>query len=104
MYDVPMSTELALPDDLKADISLATRILLDEGCKEIYIFGSVAKGTFTGDSDIDIATIGLSKSRFFKAYGRLLSKLHRGVDLVALDYDMEFGQYLKETGFLTRIA
>jgi hypothetical protein len=39
----PMNTELALPDDLKADISLATRILPDEGCKEIYILGQSRK-------------------------------------------------------------
>ena len=99
-----MTIELTPPDDIKADISLATKILLDEGCKEIYIFGSVAKGTFTGDSDIDIATIGLPKSKFFKAYGRLLSKIHRGVDLVALDYDLEFGRNLREMGILTRVA
>ena len=99
-----MTTDLALPDDLIADIFMVTRILLDEGCKEIFIFGSIAKGTIAGDSDIDIATIGHSESRFFKVYGRHLTTLHRGVDLVALDYDMEFGRNLRETGMLIRVA
>jgi hypothetical protein len=32
-----MSIDLTLPDDLKRDISLAAEILLNEGCKEVYI-------------------------------------------------------------------
>jgi len=99
-----MSIDLTLPDDLKRDISLAAEMLLGEGCKEVYIFGSVARGIFTAESDIDIATIGLPKSKFFSAYGLLLSKLHRQVDLVGLDYDQDFGRRLREEGSLTRVA
>jgi predicted nucleotidyltransferase len=95
---------MAFPKELEADISLATKILLAEGCKEIYLFGSIAKGSFSKTSDIDIATIGLSKEKFFRAYGTLLSKLRRHIDLVGLDYDTDFGRQLKETGALTRVA
>jgi len=90
--------------EFQRDIALATEILLAEGCKEIYLFGSVARGSTTSTSDIDIATVGLPKEKFFKAYGTLLSKLHRHVDLVGLDFDTDFGQQLKETGVLTRVA
>ena len=93
-----------MPENLKKDIAVAADILLKQGCKEIYLFGSVARGTFTTDSDIDIATIGLPKQKFFSAYGQLLKKLHRHVDLVGLDYDKDFGQILKEKGSLTRVA
>ncbi|MCX7038161.1 MAG: nucleotidyltransferase domain-containing protein [Spirochaetes bacterium] len=99
-----MSIDPTLPDDLKRDISLAAEILLREGCKEVYVFGSVARGTYTPESDIDIATIGLPKSKFFSAYGLLLSKLHRQVDLAGLDYDQDFGRSLRAEGSLTRVA
>lgn len=99
-----MRIELTLPDDLKSDISLAAEILLGEGCKEVYIFGSVARGTFTPESDLDIATIGLPKKNFFSAYGLLLSRLHRRIDLVGLDYDQDFGLSLRAEGSLTRVA
>jgi predicted nucleotidyltransferase len=99
-----MSIDPTLPDDLKRDISLAAEILLREGCKEVYVFGSVARGTYTPESDIDIATIGLPKSKFFSAYGLLLSRLHRQVDLVGLDYDQDFGRSLRAEGSLTRVA
>jgi len=99
-----MKIDSTLPEDLKEDISLATNILLREGCKEIYVFGSVARGTLTPESDIDIATVGLPKSRFFAVYGQLLAELHRQIDLVGLDYDQDFGRRLKERGLLTRVA
>lgn len=56
------------------------------------------------DSDIDIATVGLPKDQFFATYGQMLSEVHRHVDLVALDYDQDFGSRLKEEGLLTRVA
>lgn len=99
-----MRIDLALPEDLKQDIALATEILLGEGCTEIYLFGSIARGTFTSESDIDIATFGLPKRKFFSVYGQLLAKLHRHVDLVGLDYDQDFGRRLKEKELLTRVA
>jgi predicted nucleotidyltransferase len=95
---------MTVPRELEKDVSTATRILLAEGCKEIYLFGSIAKGSTTEASDIDIATVGLPKDRFFRVYGTLLSSLHRHIDLVALDYDTDFGRQLKATGTLTRVA
>jgi predicted nucleotidyltransferase len=99
-----MTVEMNLPDDLKNAISVAAEILLHEGCKEVYLFGSVAKGTFGKDSDIDLATVGLPKEKFFSSYGRILSQVRAKVDLVALDYDQDFGNRLKAAGTLTRVA
>jgi predicted nucleotidyltransferase len=104
LYNSEMINDLPFPDDLKKDISAASEILLREGCTEIYIFGSIAQGSFTNESDIDIAAVGLPKNRFFVAYGLLLSQIHRPVDLVALDYDSDFGRILIERGLLRRVA
>jgi predicted nucleotidyltransferase len=99
-----MLSEMNLPEDVKRDISVATEILMQDGCKEVYLFGSLARGSFAADSDIDLATVGLPKERFFAAYGRILSNVRRRVDLVGLDYDHDFGNRLREVGTLSRVA
>lgn len=95
---------MRLPADITRDISVAAEILLQDGCREVYLFGSLARGSFGPDSDIDLATVGLPKDRFFAAYGRILSKVRRRVDLVGLDYDQDFGAKLKQVGTLSRVA
>jgi uncharacterized protein len=99
-----MLSDLALPEELKRDISLASEILIENGCKEVYVFGSIANGSYSADSDIDLAAVGLPKSRFFSAYGRIISRVHRHVDLVGLDYNTDFGDMLKQSGNLSRVA
>ena len=92
------------PEEIRNDIDMAKEILLREGCKEIYIFGSIVDGNYTEISDIDIATIGLSKSKYFKVYGELLERLSRPIDLVGLDYENDFSRVIKETGKFERVA
>ncbi len=99
-----MLADLHLPEDLRQDISIATKILIEDGCKEVYLFGSIAQGSYSSQSDIDLAAVGLPKDRFFSAYGRILSSVRRHVDLVGLDYDMDFGNQLKKVGTLSRVA
>jgi len=99
-----MTVDMSLPADLRDAISAAAEILLHDGCKEVYLFGSVANGTFNKDSDVDLATVGLPKEKFFSSYGRILSQVRARVDLVALDYNQDFGNRLKATGTLTRVA
>lgn len=93
-----------LPEEIRNDINMAKNILLREGCKEIYIFGSIVDGSYTEISDIDIATVGLSKSKYFKVYGELLEKLNKPIDLIGLDFENDFSRTLKETGKLERVA
>ncbi len=99
-----MLSDLALPDELKRDVSLAADILKENGCTEVYLLGSVANGSYTASSDIDLAAVGLPKSRFFAVYGRIISSVHRHVDLVGLDYNTDFGDMLKQAGNLSRVA
>jgi len=99
-----MDFEKNLPDDIREDIKKANLILLREGCREVYIFGSIAEGNYNENSDIDIAIIGLEKKKFFKVYGELMEVLQRSVDLVGLDYGFDFSNRIKKTGKLTRVA
>ncbi|WP_319562698.1 nucleotidyltransferase domain-containing protein [Marispirochaeta sp.] len=98
-----MSLE-ALPKEILDDIELAKSIILEAGAKEIYIFGSIANGQFSDESDLDIGIIGLEKKRFFQVYGELISRLKRPVDIIGLDYNTEFSHQVKNEGIFIRVA
>lgn len=64
----------------------AARLLKEEfGAERVWLFGSLARGTFGSRSDIDLAVEGISERDLFRAVGRLLA-LSPGipVDLVDL--------------------
>ena len=95
---------VALAPEIRTDIEKATAILKEAGCREIYIFGSLVEGPFTKESDIDFAVIGLPKEDFFATYGQLLEQLSRSVDLIALDHGNDFGERIRQTRKLERVA
>ncbi|MGE5342395.1 MAG: nucleotidyltransferase family protein [Candidatus Omnitrophota bacterium] len=93
-----------LPEEYRQDIQTAVDILKGEGCNEIYLFGSLAKGNFSDRSDVDLAVTGMEKSRFFKIFGKLLTALDHPVDLVNLEKEDRFSAILKRKGNLIRVA
>jgi predicted nucleotidyltransferase len=88
----------------KQDIDRAVRILKEEGCTEIYLFGSVATGETHAESDIDLAVRGCPPDRFFQTLGRLMMELDRSVDLVDLDSADPFAEFLQQKRRLLRIV
>ena len=99
-----MKSEIDVPSPVKDDLSEAVEILKGFGAVEVYVFGSLARGDSHATSDIDIATVGLPKDRFFAAYGALLMKLNHPFDLVGLDYGHDFARRLRDAGQLRRVA
>ena len=62
-----------IPEPFQNDLNLAVKILKEAGCKEIYIFGSVAAGNARENSDIDLAIRGCPPDvSFFGLLGELL--------------------------------
>ncbi len=94
----------SVPDIVQEDIHRAVRILREGGGSEIYLFGSGAKGQMTETSDLDIAIRGCPPGRFFYLLGKLLWEMDHSVDLVNLDTEDAFGQYLQKEGGLIRIG
>ena len=94
----------SIPDTFRADIDRAIQILKEEGCTEIYVFGSVATGESRSDSDIDLAVRGCPPSRFFHTLGRLMWELDHPVDIVDLNESSIFVRYLLGSGELVRIG
>jgi predicted nucleotidyltransferase len=93
-----------MTEELKSAIERAAAALKAFGAKEVYVFGSAATGTMHEDSDIDLAVSGLPPEVFFKAMGAASDVLKRPFDLLDLDDDNLFTEYLKKKGKLLRVA
>lgn len=79
---------------MKARVEKAAALLKNAGCKEVYLFGSVADNSEHEDSDIDLAIKGCPPGRFFELLGKLIVELDCPVDLVNLDHDDAFSMHL----------
>jgi predicted nucleotidyltransferase len=90
--------------NLKAGIGKAASALITAGAREVYLFGSAARGKLRQDSDIDMAVSGLPPKSFFRAMSKAGRILNRSLDLIDLDEDNPFTRYLKEEGELERVA
>jgi predicted nucleotidyltransferase len=89
-----------MTDEIKGLIKRAAEVLREAGAREVYLFGSAAAGTMREESDIDMAVSGLPPEGFFKAMGEAHSILGRQLDLIDLDENNLFTEYLKKKGKL----
>jgi predicted nucleotidyltransferase len=95
---------MIFPETYRKDIDTAISILKEEGCSEVYIFGSLASGEAKQDSDLDIAVKGFEAGRFFRIYSILMSALEHDVDLIDLDNNKRFAKHLFDIGDIVRVA
>lgn len=87
-----------------ADLERAVQILREEGCREVYLFGSVATGDAGAGSDIDLGIRDYPRERFFHIYGRLMIELEHQTDLVDFGHQAALFSLLSEIGEVRRIA
>ena len=94
-----------MTEELAEQIRQAAAVLKQYGAKEVYLFGSAATGEMDEHSDIDLAVTGLPARLFLEAYGKATERIPgREVDLVDLDQDSPFTNYLKEEDELRRVG
>jgi len=98
-----MDTE-NIPEKYQEDIKKAARLLKSEGCKTIYLFGSMVTGKIHGNSDIDIGISGLPPKNFFRVYAHLDRELYNRVDLVDFDLHKDFYSLLISLGEVVEIG
>ena len=91
-------------EDLKNTLDSAIAVLKAAGAREVYLFGSAATGTLREGSDIDLAVVGLPPEKFFHTMGEAAHILQRPLDLINLDEENLFTEYLKKKGKLQRVA
>ena len=92
-----------LPSSYKKDIEKAVKILKEEGCKEVFLFGSIAEGNIQEDSDIDLAIKGCPSGKYFNLIGKLMLELEHPIDLVNLDKNDDFASFLSRGGELLNV-
>ena len=93
-----------MDQDLQQRIARAADVLKAFGAREVYVFGSATTGKLREGSDVDLAVMGLPPERFVKAMGPAGDALGIEMDLVDLDEDTPFTQYLKQQGELVRVG
>ncbi|MDR1454010.1 MAG: nucleotidyltransferase domain-containing protein [Candidatus Margulisbacteria bacterium] len=92
-----------LPAQYRQDVQTAAALLKDEGCRAVYLFGSLVTGKFRKNSDIDIGVSGLPEKKFFKVYAKLDGSLAGEVDLIDFDENKDFYALLDSLGEVVRI-
>ncbi len=93
-----------MSDEITESIRKAAEVLKSFGAREVYVFGSAAAGTMDEYSDVDMAVAGLPPGVFYKAYARAVRSFDCEMDLISLDKDSPFAEYLKRKGKLRRVG
>jgi len=88
----------------KAMIERAAAELKGAGAREVYVFGSAARGTDVAGSDLDLAVSGLPPAVFYRMGARISDLLGRSVDLVDLDVSTPFTRYLRAENELVQLG
>ena len=96
--------EFNIPQKYRQDIEKATILLKNEGCKAIFLFGSLVTGKIREDSDIDIGIKGLPRDKFLNMFGRLHFDFDNKIDLVDFDSDPDFYAMLIKIGEVVQIG
>jgi predicted nucleotidyltransferase len=96
--------DLNIPLKYRQDVELAALFLKSEGCRAVYLFGSLVTGTCHENSDIDIGIRGLPPEKFLRVYSKLDDKVSGVVDLVDFDVNDKFYNLLNSLGEVVEIG
>jgi len=93
-----------IPVKYQQDIENTTRLLKNEGCEAVFLFGSLVTGKINENSDIDIGIKGLPKDKFFDVYSRIYFDMENKIDLVDFDVNYDFYSMLNKVGEVVQIG
>jgi predicted nucleotidyltransferase len=93
-----------IPIKYQDDIKKAVILLKNEGCKSVFLFGSMVTGKIHINSDIDIGVSGLPPKKFFKVYAAIDKNLSNKIDLVDFDLQKDFYSLLNSLGEVVEIG
>ena len=93
-----------IPESYQNDIKKVANLLKSEGCKGVFLFGSMVTGKIHQNSDIDIGITGLSPKKFFRVSASLDRESANKIDLVDFDLNSEFYGLLDSLGEVVEIG
>jgi len=93
-----------IPEKYQEDIKKAVIFLKNEGCKAVYLFGSMITGKIHDNSDIDIGITGLPAKKYFRVYALLDKQLSNRIDLVDFDLYKDLYNLLNSLGEVAEIG
>ena len=96
--------ELNIPQKYRQDIEKAKVFLKNEGCRDIFLFGSLVTGKIREDSDIDMGIKGIPDGKFLQLYSRLYFDFDTKIDLVDFDTNADFYSMLNGLGEVIQIG
>ncbi|MCX7858652.1 nucleotidyltransferase domain-containing protein [Chloroflexus sp.] len=76
--------EQHFPPDMIRDLQKVSIILMQRGAQKIIVYGSLARGDYRPDSDIDLCVEGLPDQVYFRALAECMMAIDRPLSLVAL--------------------
>ncbi|MEL6160656.1 MAG: nucleotidyltransferase domain-containing protein [Cyanobacteria bacterium J06627_32] len=79
------------PIDVLQDLTMAGTVLARHGANQVILYGSMARGTYRPDSDIDLCVEGLPSKNFFRALAECLMASHRSLSVV--DFENSHGYF-----------
>ena len=96
--------ERNIPSEYQKDIELATSLLKNEGCRSVFLFGSLVTGKSHDFSDIDIGIKGLPEGKYFEACSKVYFAVDHDIDIVDFDTNVDFYNLLSRQGELVEIG
>jgi predicted nucleotidyltransferase len=93
-----------IPVKYQKDIKKAVNLLKNEGCRAVFLFGSMVTGKIHQNSDLDIGIKGLPPKKFFRVYAFLDKELSTKIDLVDFDLHKDFYVLLDSLGEVVEIG
>jgi predicted nucleotidyltransferase len=93
-----------IPERYQEDIEKANIFLKNEGCKSVFLFGSLITGNINENSDIDLGIKGLPPENFFRVYSKLYMNLNNEFHLVDFDFENDFFSLLEKQGEVIEIG
>jgi len=93
-----------LPENYRRNLEKAAVLLKNEGCTDVFLFGSLVTGNIRPDSDIDIGVKGLAAEKFIPVYSKLYNEFDTPIDLVDFDFNKNMFALLSDLKEVVKIG
>ena len=84
-------TQETFPRDILRNVKKIESILIRHGASRIILYGSLARGDYRVDSDIDVCFEGIPNRKYFRVVAEILMETDRRVSM--LNFEDAYGHF-----------